>query len=342
MKQQLELKEKFASIKNETIVTTQNAKVNMPESNEQQNSEVQSQLSISPPPTVSISMPSIGMPLLTPPPAIESSNQSEKNVLSNETNRTVLNSCNLKESLNVPDTEMISQNEDSLMSNSSSATSGVSASNSNLSNKDLKTDDKANKENSDLKRKIDLRDTIETKALTKLLNESSQDSKSDSSGSSSPIKKKKLKINEMEDFMNKPMAPITIVSNQYSNTIQVQFKNESVKQPILIAQPTQPNQQTSQIQSQAMPKLPPQNIQLVQGKQTDQSNNSCTNDNYLCQWNNCNQYFPSAKAVYIHVCKVHLLNDDVNFDPEGQCCMWSGCDQIKRQKWSLINHIQVI
>jgi hypothetical protein len=24
----------------------------------------------------------------------------------------------------------------------------------------------------------------------------------------------------------------------------------------------------------------------------------------------------------------------------GQFCLWSGCDQIKRQKWSLINHLQ--
>lgn len=315
----------------------------MPESSEQKLSEGEGQFSVSPPPTVSINMPSIGMPLLTPPPPLESSDQSEKNVLSNETNKTALNSCNLKESLNAGDTEIISQNEDSLMSNSSSATSGVSASNSNLSNKDLRTDDKADKENnSDLKRKIDLRDTIETKALTKLLNESSQDSKSDSSGSSSPIKKKKLKINEMEDFMNKPMAPITIVSNQYSNTIQVQFKNESAKQPILIAQPTLCNQQINHVQPQTIVKQPPQNIQQAQVKQAEQSNNNCSNGNYLCEWNNCNQYFPTAKAAYVHVCKVHLLNAEVNCDPEGQLCLWSGCDQIKRQKWSLINHLQVI
>jgi hypothetical protein len=49
--------------------------------------------------------------------------------------------------------------------------------------------------------------------------------------------------------------------------------------------------------------------------------------------------FPTAKAVYNHVCKYHLLNS--NIDNNGMLCMWSYCDQIKRQKWSLVNHIQV-
>lgn len=49
--------------------------------------------------------------------------------------------------------------------------------------------------------------------------------------------------------------------------------------------------------------------------------------------------FPTAKAVYNHVCKYHLLNS--NIDNNGMLCMWSYCDQIKRQKWSLVNHLQV-
>lgn len=66
---------------------------------------------------------------------------------------------------------------------------------------------------------------------------------------------------------------------------------------------------------------------------------------YLCEWNNCNTYFNSVKAVYSHVCKQHLFDNNsdkaTQSSPDGMLCLWSGCDQIKRQKWSLVNHIQV-
>ena len=61
--------------------------------------------------------------------------------------------------------------------------------------------------------------------------------------------------------------------------------------------------------------------------------------NYMCEWNVCNRYFVSSKAVYNHVCKTHLLNNSSS-DPAGLLCLWTGCDQVKRQKWSLVNHIQ--
>ncbi|RNA18036.1 AT-rich interactive domain-containing 2-like isoform X1 [Brachionus plicatilis] len=128
LKQQLELKEKFASIRSEPIPPgTQHPKINMSESSEHKASEenYSSQMSLSSPPTVSINMPSIGMPLLTPPPPMESSDQSEKNILANETYKANTNSCKLKETLNAGDTEMMGQNEDSTMSNSSSSTSGI-------------------------------------------------------------------------------------------------------------------------------------------------------------------------------------------------------------------------
>ena len=60
--------------------------------------------------------------------------------------------------------------------------------------------------------------------------------------------------------------------------------------------------------------------------------------------------FPTSKAVYNHVCKYHLMSFwNTNNQPDankqqnnGYLCLWSnGCDQIKRQKWSLVNHIMV-
>ncbi len=45
--------------------------------------------------------------------------------------------------------------------------------------------------------------------------------------------------------------------------------------------------------------------------------------------------FATARAVFHHVCSAHVkhLSDYI--------CLWNGCDRLKRQKWSLISHIQV-
>jgi hypothetical protein len=68
-------------------------------------------------------------------------------------------------------------------------------------------------------------------------------------------------------------------------------------------------------------------------------------DHYLCEWDNCKRSFQTAKAVYNHVCRCHLLSDQRQVDKTvaqktPMLCMWSYCDQIKRQKWSLVNHLQ--
>lgn len=61
---------------------------------------------------------------------------------------------------------------------------------------------------------------------------------------------------------------------------------------------------------------------------------------YVCEWNNCKMTFNSVKSIYNHVCKYHLLNTDAQVNSNGSLCLWIGCDQIRRQKWSLVNHIQ--
>lgn len=62
--------------------------------------------------------------------------------------------------------------------------------------------------------------------------------------------------------------------------------------------------------------------------------------NFLCEWNNCKADFHTATQVYNHVCNFHLLNAGILDYSNGQLCQWIACDQIKRQKWSLINHIK--
>ncbi len=67
---------------------------------------------------------------------------------------------------------------------------------------------------------------------------------------------------------------------------------------------------------------------------------------YMCEWNNCRLMFASARAVYNHVCKYHLLNSSSGSGEAANSfdCLWagpqSGCDQIRRQKWSMTNHMQ--
>jgi len=55
---------------------------------------------------------------------------------------------------------------------------------------------------------------------------------------------------------------------------------------------------------------------------------------YICEWNNCRKYFPTARAVFHHACSAHVKYSS------DYICLWNGCDRIKRQKWALISHIQ--
>lgn len=65
-----------------------------------------------------------------------------------------------------------------------------------------------------------------------------------------------------------------------------------------------------------------------------------TSGNYICEWNNCKSTFHTAAQVYNHVCNFHLLNKNTSDYSNGQLCQWVACDLIKRQKWSLVNHLQ--
>ncbi|ESP04652.1 hypothetical protein LOTGIDRAFT_237297 [Lottia gigantea] len=55
---------------------------------------------------------------------------------------------------------------------------------------------------------------------------------------------------------------------------------------------------------------------------------------FQCQWAGCNRCFENAKSVFHHVVKTHTLVGTDGF------CQWSQCPQVKRQRWSLITHLQ--
>jgi hypothetical protein len=123
-------------------------------------------------------------------------------------------------------------------------------------------------------------------------------------------------------------APVVVEAKPEPEKIAI--VNSAVVQPPLSATP---------------PPRPPSSVQqpqIIIQQQQPTANVAVENagGNYLCEWNMCNRYFVSAKAVYNHVCKQHLLNN-TSSDAAGCLCLWTGCDQIKRQKWSLVNHIQV-
>lgn len=224
---------------------------------------------------------------------------------SSETSSVLTNGSNKANLL--PNGDVLNHSEDSLSSTSSSSSTSIASSMSS-STKDPNSDEKSNKENDALiKRKTDSNDC-------QIKNESSAEKSNSDSNSTSPVKKKKLKINEMEEFMNKPMNPVNI--SQILPQASQQLKEALQEQkPVPVENKTEITEPSKEI--------------------------AYTGD-YLCEWNNCGRYFISSKAVYNHVCKYHLFFKNYNNESEGQLCLWSGCDQIKRQKWSLVNHLLVI
>ncbi|XP_050393095.1 AT-rich interactive domain-containing protein 2 isoform X1 [Patella vulgata] len=55
---------------------------------------------------------------------------------------------------------------------------------------------------------------------------------------------------------------------------------------------------------------------------------------FMCEWAGCNRCFENARSVFCHVVKTHTL-----VGSDGMC-QWAHCQPIKRQRWSLITHLQ--
>lgn len=76
------------------------------------------------------------------------------------------------------------------------------------------------------------------------------------------------------------------------------------------------------------------------GKNSDRSKGSHPTVNvlssiYVCEWSSCNKTLTSAKALHVHACKEHVITASYR-----GLCEWEGCDNIKRQRWSTVTHIQ--
>lgn len=56
---------------------------------------------------------------------------------------------------------------------------------------------------------------------------------------------------------------------------------------------------------------------------------------YICEWKGCKKSYERASQVFIHVCKTHVR--DLSADIP---CQWENCDQMIRQKYSLMTHLQ--
>lgn len=102
--------------------------------------------------------------------------------------------------------------------------------------------------------------------------------------------------------------------------------------------PTEVTEKTASTDhSQQMAPVQPQQPQQPQQIHPNPALTHGTGGDYLCEWNNCRIAFHTPTQIYNHVYTCHLFNTQF---ASGQTCLWSGCDQIKRQKWSLINHLQ--
>ncbi|XP_074657828.1 uncharacterized protein LOC141910865 [Tubulanus polymorphus] len=69
-------------------------------------------------------------------------------------------------------------------------------------------------------------------------------------------------------------------------------------------------------------------------RSSTQSVSSSAGPEYVCEWNGCKKCFESAKQVFLHAFKTHL-----HIYPGG-LCLWESCDKLRRQKYSLITHVQ--
>ncbi|ELT88947.1 hypothetical protein CAPTEDRAFT_197088, partial [Capitella teleta] len=56
---------------------------------------------------------------------------------------------------------------------------------------------------------------------------------------------------------------------------------------------------------------------------------------YMCEWKDCKRCFASWKGINSHVIKEHFRPQ-----PDQCVCQWDGCDGLRRQKWSLMTHLQ--
>jgi hypothetical protein len=278
---------------------------------------------LSPPPSLSIIMQTPPIPLLTPPspPPISVVTQNEsvlsiKRNLNNEDATTkepaaaaaaavLVNGHSKEAPLLNGNCDLYSQNEDSLSSSASSLSSSSSHSISNDTSTACETENI-----NPLKRKLS-----ENRA-----NEASLEMKKKENDEDSPVASKKLKINEAEENVHAAAAvpnPTTTAATTPTTTTTITNSHP----PVAAAAVAVENQVANNTSTVKM---------------------FINTGDYMCEWNGCGRMFITSKAVYNHVCKFHLLScPSIRHQTDGEVCLWTNCDQIKRQKWSLVNHVLV-
>lgn len=62
----------------------------------------------------------------------------------------------------------------------------------------------------------------------------------------------------------------------------------------------------------------------------------------LCEWGGCGRIFDRAADLSFHVTTEHIQREFAvpGMAPMGIRCLWTNCDDVLRQRWSLVTHVQ--
>ena len=353
--------------------------VPVPQTQSAHNATTTEQL-LSPPPSVSINIQVPSIPLLTPPtPPVTGGGQSTNNNKTVETDKTneikmngnltnhkeeeiinnidsklnKLNKSNIvvngfnKEETKLTNGDLNNHDENSQSSTYSSASSTTSSlllTKADDLNTGLAPTTNSTNQDASKKRK---QDEVKSEDV-EMNNHNNTNTTNNKNEENDEKENKSIENNNTNDDKNSQVKKLKD-ENNISNPIQISNQNGTLNQEATFNASFPTNQQPMQ------PYVPAPATNLINALKSNTPINGMVSPQqqqspveqtgeYMCEWNNCRKFFPTSKAVYNHVCKYHLLsnnNELVNCGSGGgSLCLWSQCDQIKRQKWSLVNHLQ--
>ncbi|CAD5117237.1 DgyrCDS6033 [Dimorphilus gyrociliatus] len=124
-------------------------------------------------------------------------------------------------------------------------------------------------------------------------------------------------------------AATVILQPQAQTPVVVRPTSATVKRPSTTVATSTTNSFSSQTQANEAP-----------SKKRARSNSSSSSPlpvptDHRCEWLNCSQIFDAGKELANHVLRTHCSALSAG------CCKWNiSCDNLHRQKWSLLQHIQ--
>jgi hypothetical protein len=314
---------------------------------------------LSPPPSVSINIQVPSIPLLTPPtPPVTGNGSAPNTIVETDKNNEIKMNGDLA---NHKEDEIINNIDSKInkINKSTLAVNGFNKEETKLTNGDINNHD----ENSQSSTYSTASSTTSSLLITKAddlntgLPSSSSNNNEDANKKrkQDEVKSEDIEMNHNEENDEKENKSLDDKNNQIKK-----LKDENISNAIQNSNQNGPLNQESATNSPSLIQQPMQSYvaapatNLINALKSNTPINGMVNQQhpypveqtgeYMCEWNNCRKFFPTSKAVYNHVCKYHLLsnNELVNSggDGTGSLCLWSQCDQIKRQKWSLVNHLQ--